>query len=70
MSERLSACMLCQAKDEKYTQIVWEVRKHILEHKDELDQLTRKKVDAERQLDLVFNEMDAFRAGMHAKRAL
>ena len=30
-----------QAKDEKYTQIVWEVRKHVLEHKDELEKLEK-----------------------------
>jgi len=51
-----------QAKDEKYTQIVWEVRKHILEQKDELEKLTRRKGDAEHQLDMVYNEMEAFRA--------
>ena len=51
-----------QAKDEKYTQIVWEVRKHILEHRDELDKLTRRKEEAEQQLKLVYSEMDAFRA--------
>ena len=39
-----------QAKDEKYTQVVWEVRKHVLEHKDELEKLEKRKADAERQL--------------------
>jgi hypothetical protein len=50
-----------QAKDEKYTQIVWEVRKHILEHKDEVEKLAKRKDEAERQLDMVYREMEAFR---------
>jgi hypothetical protein len=39
-----------QAKDEKYNQIVWEVRKHILEHKDELEKVERRKAEAEKQV--------------------
>ena len=42
-----------QAKDDKYTSIIWEVRKHILEQKDELDRLLRKKDEADRQLAAV-----------------
>ena len=50
-----------QAKDEKYTQIVWEVRKHILEHKDQVERLAKRKDEAELQLDMVYKEMEAFR---------
>ncbi len=42
-----------QAKDDKYSTIIWEVRKHILEQKDELDRLLRKKDEADRQLATV-----------------
>lgn len=50
-----------QAKDDKYTEIVWEVRKHILEHKEELERLMRRKDDAEDQLASVAEEIEAMK---------